>query len=55
MGRLEQANPLRKIRQGYSITRLLSSPQIIRSVADIHPNQVIVTQVSDGSFQSKII
>lgn len=55
MVRLEQSNPLRKIRQGYTITRLLNQQKIIKSIADVSKNQIIVTQVSDGTFQSKII
>jgi exodeoxyribonuclease VII large subunit len=50
---IKNNNPLRQLKLGYSISR--TDGKIIRSVKNIKKNQKILTEVSDGSFESEVI
>jgi exodeoxyribonuclease VII large subunit len=52
--RLFVADPLHKMKQGFSISRLKKSGQIIKSVAQIETQSHIVTELSDGTFESTV-
>eukprot|EP01047_Picozoa_sp_COSAG01_P000028 COSAG01_NODE_1_length_100484_cov_170.446142_28_plen_384_part_00 len=51
--RLEQANPLHKLKQGYSICQDAGSKEIINSVKNIKPNQDLLLRFWDGQAQVK--
>lgn len=50
--RLAACNPERIYRMGYSL--LTKNGQIIRSVHDLHPGDIVTTHLSDGSINSTI-
>ncbi len=52
--RLQSTNPLHKMLQGYSITRLYKSKKIIKSTKQVQIDDLIISEVSDGKFYSKI-
>ena len=52
--RLEQANPLHKLKQGFSITRLESDSTACRSISKIKKGDVIETEIYDGVLLSKV-
>lgn len=55
MIRLNQANPLFRLKQGYSIARDSEKNRIIKSIREIQAGKIIETELSDGKFQSKVI
>ncbi len=52
--RLTLADPLYKLRQGYSINRLKSSGKIVKSTTQIEVGSVVVSQLNDGAFESTV-
>lgn len=52
--RLHLANPLHKLRQGYSMARLKTTGEVVRYMSQIQPGAMIETQISDGFFESRI-
>ena len=50
--RLAACNPERIYRMGYSL--LTRNGRVIRSVADLHPGDIVTTHLQDGSFDSTI-
>ncbi|MFA5880003.1 MAG: exodeoxyribonuclease VII large subunit [Candidatus Margulisiibacteriota bacterium] len=53
--RLNAANPLHKIKQGFSVTRDATSKKVIKSIKDLQKDQLITTELIDGKFCSKVI
>jgi exodeoxyribonuclease VII large subunit len=51
---LRALNPLAVLQRGYSVTRGPDG-RIVVKVSDIEPGVKVVTQVSDGSFESEIL
>lgn len=51
----EAANPLHKLRQGYSICRNITTNEIVRSVHQAIKGNKLITKVTDGEFESLII
>jgi len=51
--RLTIANPLLKMKQGYSILRNFKEKTLIRSIKDISENQDILIEVQDGFIRAK--
>ncbi len=52
--RLGLADPLHKLRQGFSMTRLLSSGKVIRSNTELTVGDVVVTHLHEGQFYAKV-
>lgn len=50
---LRHADPHRQLKLGYSIAR--SGGKIIRSITDIKKGNIVTTEVSDGSFDSRVL
>lgn len=48
----QACDPRRVLQRGYSLTRDARTRRIIRSIAEIHGGQRLVTQVGDGEFRS---
>lgn len=49
---LEALNPTGVLSRGYSITSLKKGGKILRSAADVHASDVLVTRFSDGTVES---
>jgi len=55
-GKLSACNPKSVLNRGYSITRLAVSGAIIKSVAEININDIIITELKESHFlESKVI
>lgn len=54
MERLEIANPLHKMKQGFSLTRDAKTKKIIKSTKLITKDQLLTTELIDGCFKAKI-
>jgi exodeoxyribonuclease VII large subunit len=52
--RVELANPLHKLRQGFSICRLEKTKAILKSVNEINEGESLQTDMIDGHFISKV-
>jgi len=50
--RAEAANPLHRLMQGYSLSRLASTKEPIVKIDQLQINDTVTTDVSDGSFES---
>ncbi len=55
LSRLHVSNPLHKLRQGYSISRLKETGEIIKKMAQVSPGDLIQTEVLEGVFESQVI
>lgn len=53
--RLDLANPLHKLQQGFSICRHLKTRKIIKSIRHISPETELEFQLRDGSCEAKVI
>lgn len=53
---LEALSPLKVLSRGYSITRLSGdqNPEIVKSIDQVKPGDVIETRISDGTISSQI-
>jgi len=54
ISRLTQTNPLHRMKQGYTITRLLANKKIIKSTRELSINQALTTEFQDGIVTSII-
>ena len=52
--RLKALDPTMPLRRGYSLT-FTSDGRLVKGIADITANDVLTTQLSDGTIQSKVI
>jgi len=52
--RLEVANPLHKLRQGYSIVTLKRTGMILKSIRQIKSEDLLVTRLIDGKIESRL-
>lgn len=52
---LHALSPLAVLERGYSLTRKLPSQEVVRSAADLHVGDQIVTRVSQGTIVSEVI
>jgi exodeoxyribonuclease VII large subunit len=50
--RLQSLSPLNVLGRGYSLTRRLDAPELLRSTAQIQPGQRIVTRLAQGEMVS---
>jgi len=53
--RCKMADPLYKLRQGFSITRLSKTQEIVTKTGQINKGDILVTQVSEGQFLSEVL
>ncbi len=54
MKRVEAGNPLKKLKQGYSICRLFETGRIVKSISQIQKGVRIETRVQDGIIHSHV-
>jgi exodeoxyribonuclease VII large subunit len=53
-GRLDALSPLKVLERGYSVTRLVPSGQVLRSVDQAHPGDQIETLLQSGRLVSRV-
>jgi exodeoxyribonuclease VII large subunit len=53
-GRLETLSPLNVLARGYSLTRRARDQQVIRSVTNVQPGDLLSTLVRDGQITSRV-
>lgn len=53
--RLEQANPLHRLKQGYTITRSTATGKVLRSISKISTGDQIETTIKDGRVISHVV
>ena len=55
-GKLTACNPKSVLNRGYSITKLAVTGVIIKSIAEININNIIITELKDANIlESKVI
>lgn len=54
VGKLESLSPLAVLERGYSITQDTGNESIVRSAADLHTGQELLTRLADGEVTSVI-
>jgi exonuclease VII large subunit len=55
-GKLTVCNPKSILNRGYSITKLAATGVIIKSIAEININNIIITELKDANIlESKVI
>ena len=52
---LETLSPLKILQRGFSITRDKSTHKIMSSCKEITAGKIVVTQLSDGEFESEVV
>jgi exodeoxyribonuclease VII large subunit len=52
---LQALSPLAVLERGYSLTRKLPSQEVVRSAADVHVGEQILTRVSRGTIVSEVV
>jgi exodeoxyribonuclease VII large subunit len=51
---LESLSPLNVLGRGYSLTRLATNQQVVRSAAQVKPGEVVVTVLQHGQLRSRV-
>ncbi|EKD44924.1 MAG: hypothetical protein ACD_70C00161G0001 [uncultured bacterium] len=51
---LTALNPRNILKRGYSITRNQKTGQLIRHAKEVSPNDMMITQLSDGEILSRV-